>query len=261
MEPLGSPPRRTRAGGIGVSTVAVGLALGLLYVTTAAVTYQRVRMPARPLYDGLAPPIPYYWVQDPRVDDNPQFLVGAAPGRAVVALSRRGSEPASAATDDGQAALALPQGAVPPRESEVALDVLITPLDAGVLPPPPRGTRFNGNAYRIEIRYARSKTPAVLRRSITVILRYPTFATQILRLTDAGWVPLATNSSPASLQVYAETTALSTFIATAPPGVRPPITRRALPFVIVEVILALSFVFLAVFFLQDWFRRSRRFQR
>lgn len=256
MAPLISAVRADRR--IAGSAIAVGLLLILFYVGTVGLTSRWGRLPIRPLYDGLARPIPYYWVKLPEgAEDNFQFRVGPAGGQGTVAFSRLGSRPASVATDDAQAAVAFPAGAIAPRIGEDGVDVIITPLDADGLLPPQPGTRLNGNAYRVAIRYERTRAPAVLHRPVTVVLRYPNFATQILRLTDVGWIPLPTNISPDSLQVYAETESLGTFAAAAPPGSRPPITRGALTFVVLKVVLALTLVFVAGFFLQGWLRLRR----
>jgi hypothetical protein len=77
--------------------------------------------------------------------------------------------------------------------------------------------RFDGNAYRIDARYVPSGIPVRLRAPATVVLRYATGATQVVRATGTEWAALQTLIYPGSLQlVVAKSDALGIFAPVAP---------------------------------------------
>src|SRR4029077_18669193 len=78
------------------------------------------------------------------------------------------------------------------------------------------GGRFDGNAYRINVSYAASGTPALLTASPTVVLRYPVHATQMLRAGEPGWIALTGQVFTGSQQILATTDRLGVFTAAAP---------------------------------------------
>lgn len=172
------------------------------------------RVPVRVLYDGEAPLPPYRWVRPPANIPGPHEA--AESGSGTVPLSPLGSEPAVIPTGDGQAFVTFPRDAIEPRAGESSIQVSIVPRDPLAVPPPPRGFQSDGNAYTIEGAYTRSRQPVALRGAVTVVLRYPVHATQVLRLAAAQWAALPTNRVAATQQLSATTDRLGTFIAVAP---------------------------------------------
>lgn len=179
-----------------------------------------------PLFDGLAPAAPYRYV------DPPADLAGAnelpEPGEGIVDIVKKGSAATSISTGDGQLQVVLPDGAFPPRAGEKQIDVNLTalvppePLDAG------GGAVVEGNAYRVTATYSRSGAPAVLERAMTVVLRYPTFATVIVRREGEAWRRLPTQVSAASLQLFADSDEIGVFATAGKPHA--PGWRRWLPY-------------------------------
>ncbi len=188
--------------------LAWGVAAALLYVITA-VSVSRV-MPIRILYEGEAPPVPYRWVAPP-----PPLAASNMPPQSGAASVPVGVQPGQTITGDGQAVVVFPEGAIPPRQGESQADVKITPLDPSTVAPPPRGMRFDGNAYRVEAVYSVSRTPVVLSKSATVVLRYPVHSTDLLRYAGE-WATLRGQVVQATLQVFATTDRLGVFVAVAP---------------------------------------------
>ncbi len=191
-----------------------GLAATVLYLITVSVVSSRI--PVRLLYDGFAPPPPYRWVR------APSFLLGEneppKPGGGTIELTATNSEATSMATDDGQAILIFSKDAIAPRKGEPSAEVKIMPLDPAGVAPPPQGLRFDGNAYKIEAVYHTSLATVALRMPATVVLRYPSEATEILRLSGTEWIPVRAGAGvvEASLQVYASTDQLGIFVAAVP---------------------------------------------
>jgi hypothetical protein len=172
--------------------------------------------PIRTLYDGEAPLLPYNWVVPPAHLAATNLLPGSGAGTVPVGL-----RPHSVSAADGQAVIIFPEGVIESREGESAAAVTITPLDPATVSPARPGLRHDGNAYRIEGRYANSGEPIVLRRGATIVLRYPVHATVLLRLTDAEWSQLAADAVPSTMQIFTSTDRLGTFVAAAPATARP----------------------------------------
>src|SRR5207302_3669431 len=58
----------------------------------------------------------------------------------------------------------------------------------------------------------------VLRKPVTVILRYPTTGTRVLRSTDSGWIVLPSTNVHTGMQNVAETDRVGVFAAAGPVG-------------------------------------------
>lgn len=192
--------------------LAWGLASAVVYV--AVVTLLVGSLPTRLLFDGLLPPPPYHWVNP---SAHPASIKEPAEaGAGVLMLGARGSEAGEIGTDDGQALVTFPTGAVAPQPGESSVKVRITPLDPATVAPAPRGHPFDGNAYRVEASYAASGKPAVLAASLTVVLRFPVQATEILRFLGPEWDIL--RATTGYHQVLANTDRLGIFVAAAAPA-------------------------------------------
>ena len=180
--------------------------------------------PLLPLYDGLAPSTPYRWVTPP-----PEFrATNQSPlrGASSLALTANGSDPLSITTGDGQAAIIIAINTVEPRDGETEVKVTITPQDPDVVVPPPLRRVVNGNAYHFEATYGRSGAAAVFKKPVTVLLRYPIHATDMWRSGEPQWAKLQATVFPVTLQLYAETPLLGTFVLTGFP--RPSFVQRLL---------------------------------
>lgn len=239
-------------GGRAGAALALGAACLLAYAAAVWISWPRA-LP-RLLYDGYTPPPPYHWVKPPLpllVQNTPP-----QPGDGTVSLTRSGSAPASVVTGDDQAAVVFPPGAIEPRAGASAVEVRITPLDPGRLAPPPRGLRFDGNAYRIDAEYLPDRSPAVLRAPASVVLRYPGEATTLLHLEGSRWQEVQTTRVPAGFQVFASTRQLGVYVAAGPPESGGHLTLwlyRA-----VTVLLWAAAVLLAVLLVADYVRGGRR---
>ncbi len=188
----------------------------------AASFYVQHGVPVRVLFDGQIPPLPYRWVRPPAnlaAANQPPL-----PGEGDVPLTATGSEARSVPTGDGQAIVIFAKDGVAPREGESSLRVKVTPLDPATPPPAPPGRRIDGNAYRIDAVYAASGQPAVLRKPITVDLRYPIHAEEMLRLSGSEWKILPTTRFDPSLTLVAFSDQLGTFVMVGPAGTRPILT-------------------------------------
>ncbi len=192
-----------------------GLAAAAAYLAAAALSFGAGLVPVRPIYDGLAPPPPYNYVDPPPelAEDNrpPQ------PGEGTVEFTPEGSMARSVATPDGQALLILPQGAIEPREGERLVEVTLEPLSPASMPAPPAGLVIDGNAYAYEAVYRPSGEEAVAARELTVVLRYAVHAEQLLMLDGGAWRPLEADAAPGSLQLFGDTDRLGVFAAAGPP--------------------------------------------
>lgn len=189
-----------------------GVLLALLFVMTST------GWPAvlgRLLYDGFAPPPPYRWVRPPLS----LLLANKPPGAAqeTITFTPSGSRQASVVTEDDQAAVVFPPGAVERLPGASAVEVTITPLDPHTLPALPPGLRPDGNAYRVDAVYLPSHAPVILRAAVSVILRYPVHASTLLRLSGSRWEELRTTRVPVAFQIFAPTRGLGVFVAAGPP--------------------------------------------
>lgn len=203
---------------LGARPAALGFALAAVYLLASLVSAGLGLLPARPVFDGLSPPPPYRWLKPPKdlARDNEQPL----PGLSDIELTEQGSQGRSVATDDGQAVATFPDGTFAPAHDQTAVTVSITAVltSAATMP---NDLEPDGNAYRFAAAYKESKAAAAPAKPMTIILRYPTYATALLRLDRRRWRILETSPSPQSLQLFADTTALGTFVAAGPPISKP----------------------------------------
>jgi hypothetical protein len=82
--------------------------------------------------------------------------------------------------------------------------------------------RFDGNACRLEAVYGKTGAPARYRRPVSIVLRYATGGTQIVRAVSGGqsaWEPTRTVRYAGHLHLLvADVPALGTFAPVAPAG-------------------------------------------
>lgn len=203
--------------------LAWGLATAVTYVLLSLAQLGPSGLPFRPLFDGLAPPRPYRWVDPP-----PEFAEENQPplsGTTELVLGGMGSKAESVTTRDGQAQVTFGERAFRPAGEERAVRVHIRPLDPDQFGPPPPGLPFNGNAYEVESEFLPSGRPAPVAREVSMALRYPSHATVILRWSGEEWVRLETGQISANLTVFAATTQLGVYV----PAGRPQPPARGFP--------------------------------
>jgi hypothetical protein len=188
-----------------VRRAAFGACAIVLYLLAVSTTH----LPVRPLYDGSGPPLPYNWVKPPSGFKNTKPKAKSL----NVDIGKKGSVGANLATDDGQAVLILPEGSFAKHGSDTSIRFRFVPLDPSKVTPPPKSPSPQGNAYAITGRYEPSGTEAEPAQPITVLLRYPSVATTILLLNGTAWRPLKAQNLASTLQIYANTTKLGTFVA------------------------------------------------
>lgn len=137
--------------------VAVGLGLAGIYLVAAVATLVVSDRPFRPLFDGLATPQPYRWVNPPRelARDNQQ---PAAAGQEAP-LGPEGSPFLYVTPEDGQVILILEEGVAPPHPPDTAVAVAVTPVDVLTLGPLPDAHSPQSNAYRVDVTYRPSGQP------------------------------------------------------------------------------------------------------
>jgi len=164
---------------------------------------------ARLLYDGTVPMPPYQWVHPP----NGAGTAPPSSAAGTLALGAGGSAANEISTDDLQASVTFPEGAVAPHAGDSSVKVTITPVDAATVARAPAGHRFDSNGYRIEAVYAASGTPATLVKPVDVALTYAVHATIVLRAQDKSWTILPGTVFPASQQIVAHSDRLGTFAA------------------------------------------------
>jgi hypothetical protein len=194
--------------------LAWGAVVALVYL--AAVLWPGPSaQPVRVLYDGYVPPPPYRWVHPPaavaRGNQQPQD------GTGIIALTPQGSAPAAIGTEDEQAVVVFPRGAITPLAGEPSVEVRLVPLDPAALGPAPKGLRFDGNAYRVTVAYTVSHKPAALALAVNIVLRYATGANAILRRAGSTWASVTATTIPIDFQVYGPTRDLGVFVAAGPP--------------------------------------------
>ncbi len=239
--------RRSRVGVWGVATA-------LLYLASVVGAWPHPS-PLHLLYDGFSPPPPYRWVRPTSAESTEP----PEPGAGVIALSASGSSSGSIVTDDGQAGAIFSKDAIEGPPGESAAEVHVTPLDPASIAAAPPGLRFDGNAYRVEAVYASSHRPATLRRTVTVVLRYPTSATVLLQFSGSDWTPVEAHSAPIALQIYAETRTLGLFVAAGQPTTRSPLSSWV--YRAVTALLWAAIVVILAGLLRDYLRQRDRRRR
>jgi len=188
-----------------VSRALFGVLVIGLYVAAALITH----VPVRPLYDGSGPPLPYNWVKPPSGFSNNKK---PRPFSQNVDIGSKGSVGANLATTDGQAVLILPEGSFAKNKGDTAVRIRFVPLDPAKISPLPKPAP-QGNAYAVTAHYEPSHATAVPAQNVTVLLRYPAQATTIIRLDGSTWTPLKAQNLVSTLQIYANTDKLGTFVA------------------------------------------------
>lgn len=208
--------RSSRAAASGAAPVkrrawTSGLAAIALYAIAAAWVFASGAIGVRPLYDGNAPPPPYRWVDPPQdlQADNEAPQVG----HSIVEFTPEGSKGINVFTGDGQAFFIVPIGAFAAVEGQTGVSVDITPKKPAKSAKVPKGFEVDGNAYVYTAKYVPSGAPTRTVKDATVVMRFPTSASKIGRLEAGNWVPLKTDASPQSSQLFTKTRKFGAYAA------------------------------------------------
>jgi hypothetical protein len=184
--------------------LGTGLSVGALYIASAVLSGHLSPLARRPLLDGLAPPVPYRWVEPP--PELASTNVPPARQRFPIELEGSGSATASITTDDAQVTLIFPRGAFATAPQQRSVQVTIEPLGPSSVGAPDPPTVIVGNVYGIDAAYRPSGAPATLEVAAQVVLVYPLVANDhgghdVLVSTDGEtWTPVVTNDLPSVLQ-------------------------------------------------------------
>lgn len=173
----GIRPARARPTTAAARAVAAGLVLASLWIVAAAVSGSMSVIARRPLLDGLAPVVPYRWVDPPpalaAANEEPTRL------ETEVRLGPGGSQAFALSTSDVQATLVMTKGLVRPETDATHVRVRIEPLAAARFPAAPPGLAIAGNVYRVEGTYEPVDEPAGrFTAPAKAVLVYPADATQ-----------------------------------------------------------------------------------
>jgi hypothetical protein len=194
-------------------TVIFGALALAVYLTVAIVAGPHVGR--RPLYDGLAPAVPYRYVDPPR--DLAKSNAKPDTGEGTIDLPKTGSASTSVTTGDGQMQVVFPKGVFAARAGAKVVTVRIVPL----APPPPlkvaAGLEITGNAYLVKATYDATSRVARPAKPVTAVLRYPIKATEMVVREGSSWRKLRSQNSQASLQLFANSPIIGTFAAAGPP--------------------------------------------
>ena len=198
-----------------------GLAVLALYVAGAALSGHLSPFARRPLLDGTGPPAPYNWASPP-----PALApTNKPPESGSYSLDVSGaSQPGVFQTNDRQAVLILPQGAVPPSPGATTVSITLSPLDPAKVGAPPTGLAIAGNVYRIDGAYRPGGGPVthLVGGQAEAALVYPltTSTRHILLQSSDGrtWTKLPTSDSLANHQVLATKVTKLGYFAVAVPA-------------------------------------------
>lgn len=197
-------------------------------------------IPGIPLFDGLAPPPLYRWVNPPA----PLRSENKAPNSQteLVPLMAAGSQSEAVGTEDGQVLVQLPLGAFPAAAGQTSVRIAITPVDPAAAPALPAGETVQGNVYRIDAAYEPSGETATALSPFSVTLAYPVDATKVVYNPGTGWQVLTTQPLSASLELFGEGATGPGLYAAVLTGVAPVKPARVPSWVFAAVGVALVLV-------------------
>jgi hypothetical protein len=258
--PRGPGPFRARART--VLALALGLAVAILAVGGALLSSHLSPGLHRPLLDGFAPPPPYRWVKPP-----PDLASQNQPpdkGAFSAQLTSSGSDRGIFSTQELQASLFIPQGAIAPEPGQQSVTLNILPLDPAAFGPPPKGYVITGNVYRFQAVYVPGGKPVTsLVHQGELSLSYPgttSFSDHSLVSSTDGriWTLVRSSDQPATQIVSAHVVTLGPYavVQAKAAGVEPGggSGSGAYPWLVVGLVVAVALV---VVVLEVRHRRAR----
>ncbi|HEX9694772.1 MAG TPA: hypothetical protein VGB64_00495 [Actinomycetota bacterium] len=195
------------------------------YLAFASISFD-AGLPIRPVYDGVAPPQPYQWVQPPAGQADGNVKPGPATGR--IGLDASGVKNGTIATPDGQFVITIQEGSIASKAGQNSVKIDVTPLDGNAIGEPPDGLSYDGNAYRVTAVYLPSNEPATIdadtcpaeqqpKQCATLVVRYAFGSTGLYRRTGASWTAMeGAQAIPSSLQIFGDSPELGTFVPAGP---------------------------------------------
>lgn len=229
--------------------LVAGAAVVAIYLLGVFVSGRLDILARRPLLEGNFIPPPYRWVSPPpdlagnnlKPDSKQQtvkFEGGASAGEFV-------------ATEDGQASVVLPKGAIKSKPGSTAVAFSIEPHDPAAFRGYPKGKVVRGNVYEIRATYVGGAggpigpTDPPARIILTYPAHTPEFAGathEVVQSPDGeNWKTLLTdNDSPVALQIAISSTELGLFAVAAKPGKMTTPGRGTAPFVIISAVVAVA---------------------
>ena len=206
-----------------VRTKAAASLLAVLaaYLAGAVLSGHMSPFARRPLLDGTGPPAPYNWVNPPPAlapTNKP-----AESGSYTVTL-KGASQPGVFQTNDRQAVLILPTGAIPKSAGATSIQLTLQPLNPAGLGSPPKGQAIAGNVYLIKGVYqpGGSKVTRLSGGQSEAALIYPLTAstkhTLIQSKDGKTWTKLPSTDQLANHQVLATKVTQLGYFAVAVPA-------------------------------------------
>jgi hypothetical protein len=204
--------------------IGAGVAIAVLYVLVAQLSFRGGLLPTRPLYDGTGPLPPYRWVNPPPDLGHTNTKPTSASG--TVDLASLKTNGFNLNTDDGQASVIFPPGGIVPMAGQTKAKIDIKVLDPAQVASPPAGYDFDGNAYGVTGVYLPSGKPVQIPKAVcslsnanactTVVLRYAFSATKLFSWDGHSWSQVLAQTAGAALQIYGISDQLGTFVAVDP---------------------------------------------
>lgn len=218
----------------------VGTVLAALYIAVVGLTAALVPHNVRPLFDGFTPPAPYQWVEPP-----PELAHTNKPPDSVSVDLALQADPnvqlRSATTPDGQVLVNFSETALVGRPSDITATISLTPLAPSTLGDTPPGKAANGNAYRVQIRFAPSGARQTKLDGLTyILLRAPEQPEGLLHSPDGErWEEVeGAVSLTGALLVRAELKEAGWFVAYGDPVTSDDATSDRPPFFVLIIGLA-----------------------
>lgn len=226
----------------------VGFALAGVYLLSAVLSGRLDVFARRPLLDTGGVPPPYRWVAPPPLFAETNLKPDSK--RQAVPFKDGTLQGEFVATDDGQASMILPKGAVAAKPNATAAEFTIEPRDPAAFEGYPRGYRIRGNVYEIRGTYVGGGGGeiATLPSPVRVILSYPSHTAEfvgtkheMIQSSDGKtWKILPIdNDSPVALQIAVSSSDLGFFTVIAKPNpVEKP--RSSSPFIIISLVILVA---------------------
>lgn len=249
---------------------AVAVAIVGTYLFAAGVTF-RTGLPLRPVYDGTAPPKAYQWVKPPAGQEKDNVKPEPATGR--IGMDAKGVKDGTIATPDGQFVVTIHPGSIPAKAGQNSVKIDVTPLDPETIGKAPDGLSYDGNAYKVDAVYLPSNQPASLtaaecpadaqpKACATIVMRYAFGATGMYVRTGRSWTAIdGAQPVPSSLQIFADSATLGTFVPAGPFSHAPAGTNSTRTYLIVlisTVVIAAAAGFTRRASLKQWLKRKQR---